>query len=182
MTTRMTKFAFSFLTSLSLMAAAPSAAQAATCSANDAAEVTRLRGELAKLVGKNQHSGAVATFEKMLALGKKKCEIRAEDYVLAGTSARNLGDIERAIEWLEAGGSTDAADLRARFGRVDIKEKAGDLTKDGGMPFSPDERAALEGATRDVKAKGKYKGYLPAGSYTLGGKTFQVTAGALTKV
>ncbi len=158
-------------------------ARAASCSAAEASEMVRLRSELSKLVGKNAHSGAVSTFEKMLDLAKQKCEIKPDDYKLAATSARNLGDIEKAITWFNGGGgSSDAADLKARFGQVKISEKAGELLKDGGLPFPPDERAALEAAAKAVKSSGKYDGYLPIGTYKLGAKSFEVKTTGVTKV
>jgi len=158
-------------------------ARAASCSAAEASEMVRLRAELGRLVGKNQHKGAVATFEKMLVLGKQKCEIKPDDYKLAAAAARNYGDIADAIEWSNAGGvPSDAAEFATRFGQVKISEKAGDLVKDSGLPFMPDERAALARVQEEVKATGKFTGYLPLGTYKLGTKSFEVKASGVTKV
>lgn len=156
---------------------------AASCSAAETSEMTRLRGELSKLAGKNAHSGVISTFNKMLDLTKQKCELKPDDYKLAANSARNLGDIDTAIDWFKsAGATTDSKDLETRFGQVKIAEKAGELTKDGGMPFAPDERAALDSAATSVKANGKFSGYLPVGTYKLGVKSFEVKASGVTKV
>ncbi|MFO0665033.1 MAG: hypothetical protein U0174_13855 [Polyangiaceae bacterium] len=161
--------------------ASPLPAEAGTCTDSNKADLRQLHDELQRMAGKNQHSAVVRTFTQMLSIAKKNCEIAANDYVLAGGASRNLGDIQKALEWLDAGKSTDAADLRARFAQVEIKGKAADLAKDGGVPFATDERAALEIAVREVKAKGKYTGYLPIGGYTLGSKTFTVAVGAVAK-
>ena len=158
-------------------------ASAASCSATDASEVTRLRGEINSLLKKNAHSGVVSNSEKLFALGKKGCEVKPDDYKNAGYSAQQLGDIGAALEWYKAGNaSNDVANITTRFGEVAIKEKAGDLAKEGGMPFAPDERAALEKGTAAVKKNGKFEGFLPLGKYTLGSKTFEVVAGKVTKI
>ena len=44
------------------------------------------------------------------------------------------------------------------------------------MPFAPDQRAAVETAQKAIKAKGKFKGWLPKGTYTLGAARFTVQA------
>lgn len=178
-----------FVLSLGLTLAGPALvghadALAGSCSATDGAEMTRLREEMGKLAAKNAHGGIIRAFEHMLKLHKSdKCEVKAGDYTLAAGAARGTGDIASAIAWLAAGGaSSEVADLKARFGQVAIKEKAGDLVKDGGMPFPPDERAAIEAAASAVKATGKFSGYLPVGKYTLGSKTFEVKNTGVTKV
>ncbi|MFO0664663.1 MAG: hypothetical protein U0174_11970 [Polyangiaceae bacterium] len=154
-----------------------------TCSATDAAQLVRLHGELQKLSGKNAHAGVLRTFRDMQALERRSCSLDLGDYKLAGLAARATGDIGNAIAWLDkAGASTDSADLRARFGQVEIKEKKGDLTKDGGVPFPPDESTTLALGVAAVKSTGKYVGYLPIGTYKLGSKSFEVKAGTVTKV
>ncbi len=158
-------------------------ASAASCSATEASEVTRLRGEISSLLKKNAHSGVVSSSEKLFALGKQGCEVKPDDYKSAGYSAQQLGDIAAALGWYKAGNATnDVANITTRYGEVAIKEKAGDLAKEGGMPFAPDERAALERATTALKKNGKYEGFLPLGKYTLGTKTFEAVAGKLTKL
>jgi hypothetical protein len=158
-------------------------AHAASCDTTEAAEMLRLRGELSKFAVKNLHSGVISTFQKMLALGKQKCEVKPDDYKVGANGARNAGDIGTAITWFNGGGATaEAAELATRFGQVAISEKAGDLVKDGGMPFPPDERAALDAGTQAIKANGKYTGYLPIGTYKLGGKSFEVKTSGVTKV
>lgn len=179
---RIYSYAVAAVLSMAGIAATESHAFAA-CSASDASEVTRLRGEMGTLLKKNAHSGVISTFEKMLKLGKKGCEIKPDDYKAGGYSAQNAGDIATALEWYKGGNaSNDVANIQTRFGQVTIKEKKGELTKEGGMPFAPDERAALDKAVEAIKASGKFDGYLPLGKYTLGTKTFEVTAGAVTKV
>lgn len=177
-------YSYAVAAALSVAGIAASESNAfAACSANDAAELTRLRGEMGTRLKKNAHSGVVATFQEMLKLGKKGCEIKPDDYKGGGYSAQNSGDIATALEWYKAASaSNDVANIQTRYGQVNIKEKKGELTKEGGLPFAPDERAALEKGAEAVKANGKFEGYLPIGKYTLGGKTFEVTAGAVTKV
>lgn len=187
MTTRTSLTSFVLFLGLALGAPAllgHADALAGSCSATESGEMTRLRAELSKLAAKNAHAGVIRTFEQMLDSNKKdKCELKPEDYKVAGGSARSTGDIARAIAWLNSGGaSADVADLKSRFGQVEIKEKAGDLAKDGGVPFAPDERAALDAATSTVKSSGKFTGYLPVGKYTLGTKTFEVKSSGVTKV
>ena len=158
-------------------------AHAASCDGREAAEMVRLRNESKGQAGKNQHAAVLRNFKVMLTLADQKCAITADDYRLAAISARAVGDIGNAILWFEAGADTvNAGDLKARFGQVAIKEKAGDLVKDGGLPFLPDERASLESGTAAVKASGKFTGYLPIGKYTLGGKSFEVKVSVVTKV
>ena len=44
------------------------------------------------------------------------------------------------------------------------------------MPFAPDQRAAIEFAQKALKKKATFKGWLPAGEYTLGSASFTVKA------
>lgn len=168
---------------LALGTVAAEADARAACSTISAAEMVRLRAEMFKLAAKNAHSGAVSTFRKMLDLSKSKCELKRDDYVAAANSARNLGDIATAISWFTAGGdSAGASDLKARFAQVKIKERPGDLIRAGGMPFAPDERAALDAAIKGVKARGAFTGYLPLGTYKIGAKSFEVTTSGMRRI
>lgn len=177
------RFALALTIVSSSFALSTQPANAASCDATEAASVLQLRAELGKLAGKNQHAGVLRTFKKMLDLEKQKCELKADDYRLAGNAARNIGDIGNAIAWFDvAGDTTNSGDLKARFGQVVIKTKAGDLSKDGGLPFVPDERAALDAGVAAVKSSGKFEGYLPLGKYSVAGKSLEVKAGVVTKL
>jgi hypothetical protein len=103
------RIAFAAFVATTGLAGATRHAHAASRSATEASEVVRLRGELSSKVAKNQHSGAVSTFEKMLDLAKQKRELAPNDYKLAAYAARNLGDIGKAIDWFTSGGDAASA-------------------------------------------------------------------------
>lgn len=157
----------------------------AACSIVDAGEIVRLRTELGRLARKNATSGAIAQFRSMLRLGAKGCEIRPDDYQIAGNAARASGAIGQAIEWLDRAGPNsgpDVQDLRTRFGMAAIREKPGALTRVDGMPFAPDERAAVEAAITACRERGKYTGFLPVGTYNYEAKSFEVRSGSAVKL
>jgi len=108
--------------------------------------------------------------------------------MLAVEAARATGRIGDALERLEraiqAGAPTAArqrAELLGEFGRVQLElgaRPAGDWTLEQvPAPFAPVARASIERADAALHERKRYTGFLPAGSYRIGERRFEVAAG-----
>ena len=147
------------------------------------AEAQRLESEMNKLAQRNAWTGVDRTYKKLLKL--KKVTIRPESHVLGGTAAKTAGDIGAAMTRFKAAGNAGSSELtwlKGAFGQVKIKKHKGDTLTPASMPFDPVKRRVIDAAAKRIKAKGKYKGWLTVGPYTLGDASFTVAANKTTKV
>ncbi|MFN3200480.1 MAG: hypothetical protein ACE366_18925 [Bradymonadia bacterium] len=148
------------------------------------AEAHRLEEEISKLARKNHWGGVERNYKQLMKL--KKVTIKAQTHVTGAQSAKENADVAEWIERLKRAGAQGRDELgyvKKSFGQVKIKKQKGNaLTPDGGMPFDPVHRKLVEAAASQVKKKGKFKGWLPVGGYTVGQKAFTVRAGQTTKV
>lgn len=148
------------------------------------AEAQRLEDEIRRHAQKNQWSGVERKYGDLMKL--KKVTIKADTHVMAAQAAQSEADVDAWITRLERAGAAGADALRAvkrDYGKVVIKKHKGDaLSYGAGMPFEPTKRKLIEAAAAKVKKKGKYKGWLPVGAYTVGARSFSVSAGQTVKV
>lgn len=141
------------------------------------AEAERLSSEMESLARRTAWSGVSRSYAKLMKL--KKVEIKNETHLLGSQAASQLGDVETRIEALQRSGSVGANDLRsvfATYGAVKLTKGKKKALTPAAMPFAPDQRSAIEAAQKAIKSKGKFKGWLPKGDYTLGAASFTVKA------
>lgn len=162
---------------LSTMAVALCATPAMAKKSKNQAEAQRLSGEMRSLAQRTAWSGVSRTYAKLLRL--RKVEIKGETHLLGSQAAAQLGDVSLRISALKKAGSAGAGDLRsvyANYGAVKLVKGKKKALAPAAMPFAPDQRAAIEAAQKAIKARGKFKGWLPKGDYTLGAAKFTVKA------
>jgi len=177
--------------------AASPKAQAA--SAELAAEIRRLGAEMRKLAQRNAWSGVERAYQQLKQLSD---DLDGEIYSLAAQSARTTGDARQTQQRLRkaktAGYAAAEQDLEAMEGQFAsvilnsetprpksdkkaAKEEAPTLTREA-MPFSPDQRKAIEFAQEKMGEDWSFSGLLPLGEYTLAhhdrSQTFKVFEGA----
>ena len=156
------------------------------------AEHRRLNEEMQKLAQRNAWTGVERNFQDLLALQKKGEVISYDEWYLGAQAARALGDMtscrnrlasavkvegtEDAISWME---QIDASYHPVDLKTVDREAEASLVIK--GMPFAPDQRAAVEFAQQKVETERQFVGLLPAGEYTFTSgdvsQTFTVVVG-----
>lgn len=154
------------------------------------AEQYRLREELATLAEKNAWSGVERTYKALEAVG---LPLSLEDMTLGALAARNEGNmlaalerLQRAVQLPPADADTTAyaeakaaiADLEARYNYVHVViHEAGKKfpnVERPEMPFSPEDRKAIEFAQARIALNRAFMGLLPAGGYRLGEQAFEV--------
>lgn len=162
-----------------------SSAARADCTAEQNAAATKARKELQRL-NQSTRPGADAQMEKpFLALAATTCELTALDYRKGGVAARANGDIASAIKRFElAQEGQEILTTKGMFGYVNIPSGG---TGPAPAPLTavsantpsahPWKRAAFERAVRNLAAVGKFRGYLPPGKYSVGGREFEVKVG-----
>ncbi len=149
------------------------------------AEFRQLREETVRLAEKNAWAGVETKFLEMSAL---PVDMPVEVVRLGADAARNRGDIWLAYQRLlvvmqkapeDAQVHEQVRALRERFGRLTVRRveaKAIALTVRE-IPFSPDERGAIEHAAAVLQETGGFDGMLPAGDYDLGTYHIRIFAG-----
>ena len=156
------------------------------------AERMRLADEMRSLARREQWPGVDRKYRDMLRL--KKATPSFNDHNLGAQAAYNLGNIagthrrlnralavkkdEKASEWL--------AEISAGFFAVEINihkryEGQRGLIANP-MPIVPEKASAVIWAQRRLKAKGSFKGMLPAGEYTIDSQRFKVEKGQEAKI
>lgn len=166
---------------------------ALTCTASaasraDEAERDRLGAEMEVLAGRQQWNGVEQQYQRLTELVPLGVVLDAELHMLGVEAARASGRIGDALERLEraiqAGAPTAArqrAELLGEFGRVQLElgaRPSGDWTLEQvPAPFAPVARASIERADAALHERKRYTGFLPAGSYRIGERRFEVAAG-----
>lgn len=152
------------------------------------AEHTRVSEEMRRLAQRNAWSAVEAQFQKLEVLESKGEVLTYAELKLGAESARAVGDIAACKRRLEKATRLDPkpevadwlADIDANYGPVAItfdKRWPGERTLvPTAPPFAPDQRAAIAFVV-DVLAEENYVGVLPAGEYTVSGKTIDVRVG-----
>ena len=161
------------------------------------AEHRRLSEEMDRLAQRNAWSGVERNFQDLLTLQKKGEVITYEEWYLGAQAGRALGNMaacrqrlsetikvegtEDAVSWLE---QIDATYVSADLKTVDREADASLVI--AGMPFAPDQRAAVEYAQSQVTEARQFVGLLPAGEYTFTSgdvsETFTLAAGGEAKI
>jgi hypothetical protein len=152
------------------------------------AEAERLIGDMELKAKKPNWKAVDASYGRLTKL--RRVKISAKAHMLGAYAARDLSDIDDMRKRLKAAGKEGSKELSVinrSFAKVKIKKsKGGKLSPEGGMPFAKLDRTLVETAAKAVKAKGKFKGWLPVGKYTLkrrsGTSTFTARAGKTNRV
>lgn len=178
----MTTYVKAFVLGLSMtLVAGP--ALAGNKQAQRQAEAHRLQEEMSKLAQRNAWSGVDRSYRKLMKL--KKVKIKPEAHTLGAQAARNEGDVSAYMKRLQragAAGKDELAAAKRAYGRVVIKRQRKRELKPATAPFDPTHRKVIEKAAARIKKKGRYKGWLPVGRYTIGPNRFEVKAGKVVKV
>ena len=182
---------------LSLMPIA-SVAQAADAGAQ--AELLRLQDEIDKLSARNRWSGVERTYHKLTALkaSNPSLQVPPELHLAAAQAAISTGDITtahrrlvRAVPDYKTANRDAVSGVRAtalstldaiegRYGHVEIEvspDRVPGLVRFE-MPFTREERKAIEFARVALKDAYKLQGFLPVGRYMVDGTFFTVEPGA----
>lgn len=122
-----------------------------------------------------------STYHKLVAL--RGSRLPADFHVLAGVAAHNLRDIDTAIRRMSRAGRTGRAELKALRRGYGKAVLTGDgVLKAAAIPLDLRARRIYEHAVLQKIENGRYRGYLPVGVYTLGGRSFAVSPGRTIKV
>ncbi len=141
------------------------------------AEHRRLSEEMDRLAQRNAWTGVERNFQDLLALQKKGEVLTYDEWYLGAQAARGLGDVtscrDRLAEAVRVEGRDEAIswieEIDATYQRVELKtvdREAVASLNISGMPFAPDQRAAVEFAQGLVEQDRQFIGLLPAGEYT----------------
>ena len=167
-----------------LVASAPAFAADAAAEA----EHTRLAEEMRRLAGRNAWRGVDIAYRNMLELESKGVQLSYDDHWVGAQAARDLGRITDVYDRLIRARATEKREecqnwinqIDASYGRakvaVDDRWEGEANLAPKQVPFAPDQRAAIGAAQGILKNTGLYEGLLPYGEYTVGDKTFTVTA------
>jgi len=148
------------------------------------AESLRLSSEIQSLARRDHWVGVEHTYEKAVANG---LSLGLRDHLAGASAALAIGDVEAARERLMAARDIEVDrevietlwSIDTQFARVDlVAERDADL-RITDMPFHPHQAHAIAFARASLAETGRFCGYLPAGDYTIDGRTFTVrVAGA----
>ena len=155
------------------------------------AERRRLRAESAKLIQRGAWSGVERNYQKIRRL--RKVATCWKDFSNAAYAAMNLGKSEELIIRLWGAQTTmnklpktcvtqkneaESESIRTwlsatlkDFGYVNIKVKKGVTLGWDDPPFDPSVRQAGDKVLKIIASKGKYKGLMPKGTYTIKNST-----------
>lgn len=168
-----------------LQALAPSALAASQA---DEAERDQIIEEMNVLAARQQWKGVEQQYARLEALERRGVEPGADAHMLGVEAARTAGDTDavvhrlgRAIQSGHPTAGEQRRDVLARYGRVRLELGArppGDWKLEQvPAPFAPDARAAIERADAILHDRKRFEGFLPAGTYRIGERSFQVDAG-----
>lgn len=153
------------------------------------AEHTRVSEEMRKLAQRNAWAAVENSYAKLAALEEKGEVLTYDEQRLGYEAARSLGNITAARKRLEKALKVQEspevvnglAEIDANYGRVELtfdKRYAGArelVPKE--PPFAPDQRASIAWTINKLSEGGDFTGLLPAGEYTVDGRSFTVNAG-----
>lgn len=131
-----------------------------------------------------------AQYREAVAKERKGATPMLDVHELGAQAARALGNIDayftRSQRVLQLDPNNEEAKaaldyIRSSYGTVTLNLPRSYEGERGleplDAPFESDQRMAIETANRELKEKGSYSGYLPVGSYTLDGNSFNLSAG-----
>ncbi len=148
-----------------------------------ASEVRRLSQDIKSLAQRNAWDGVERKYRELLALQDNHPQ---HVHMLGADAARNRGDVSSTLDRLSAANEAEASEdiagqiatLHQEFALVMLRCDPCEVTLNADAPpFRPDFLKAIEFATEAVNEKGRWRGYLPSGSYTYGIAAFTATAG-----
>ena len=148
----------------------------------DQAEHVRLSSEMRRLAQRNIWTGVERAYQESEAL---QTPLSFTDHVVGAHAAHARGDLATARERLMAAHRLKEDPMvldwlwtiDTRFAQVELHTVPGKTLEFSVPVFQPDLNRVLEHAATSLQSSGSYAGLLPIGQYSLGGKTFEVTAG-----
>ena len=158
--------------------------------ATDAGALPGLLDEMNSYTERQAWAGVERTYDKVMAL--EGVEIPREVHLQAAHSARAQGRMDLVVERLERAQALEKTEEETRwlsevnenYAFVELRSvpaRSIELVPEL-MPFQPDARLSVEMAITALAEDGEYVGMLPVGTYTLGGKQFEVIAGITAHV
>ena len=153
----------------------------------DTAEFQRISQEMSNFATRNVWPAVERGYRQLEKLDG--CDLTFRDYKLGAEAARYLGKTQEMVQRLqkahqlhpEEGLDSVIAATEANFGQVRIQgrqQRPPRLVREI-MPFSPEQRKAIERATEVLANTGQFEGLLPRGDYLAGGIPFAVEPGDL---
>jgi hypothetical protein len=153
------------------------------------AEQERLQKELQALVAREAWEGVERVYQQLIDLERSGVMVTYAEHILGAQAAQQRGDVVATRARLEAAlaqWSTDLArnwlaDINGNFGQVTItlpqRGRTAVPIEADEPPFEPERRFAIEFAQKQLDADRRFEGYLPVGSYHVGGQAFTVSPG-----
>lgn len=172
-----------------LLAFSPLAAPMAHAGDVEKAEHIRISEEMRKLAQRNAWTAVEAQYQKLEALESKGEVLSFAENKLGAESARAIGNITGCRNRLAKAAKIDGkpeiiewlADIDKNYGPVKITfdlDYAGERVLNPAVPpFAPDQRAAIGWVATFITEGNNFEGILPAGEYTISGKTINVVVG-----
>ncbi|TNE84694.1 MAG: hypothetical protein EP330_28910 [Deltaproteobacteria bacterium] len=148
------------------------------------AEYNRVSQQLKELAERNAWGGVERTYRELRGFG---VPLSFDDHMGGARSARALGDVTSLRQRLRfakalAPGNDEVegwlAEIKKNYGEVSLLCDPGkaDLVRDG-VPFDPNQAAAMRFAQSEIERRGEFTGLIPAGHYSFDQFSFDVQAG-----
>ena len=143
------------------------------------AETVRLRSEMKMLAKRDAWTGVDRAFRAAHAL---QPELTFDDYLLGAFAAQALGDLATTRKRLLAAHALQEDktvldwlwNIDTEYVPVRLAANSSDGLIYLDSAFHPQTRTILEFAQGSLAETGRFDGFLPSGTYTLGGFTFDV--------
>jgi hypothetical protein len=151
------------------------------------AEYNRISHHLRELAERDAWSGVERSYREIRSLG---VPLSFDDHLGGARSARALGDATSMRQRLVFANALQPGDhevdgwlkeIGRSYGEVSLHCDPGKALLDRkGLPFDPNQQAAVKFAQLQVEQRGSFTGLLPAGDYAFGQFEFTVTGGIQT--
>lgn len=172
---------------LALATQAVSLAQAGTADDVVTGEYNRLSHQLRELSERNAWTGVERSYREIRSLG---VPLSFADHMSGARAARALGDatsLKQRLGFANAlsPGNSEVEgwlqEIARSYGQASLLCDPGklELLRDG-LPFDPNQAAAVRFAQLQVTQRGKFEGLLPVGDYHFGQFDFKVSGGIQT--
>jgi len=143
------------------------------------AEYHRLSSEIRSLAKRSHWMGVDHAYVQAMATG---AALAFGDHMAGASAALAIGDVGSARERLMAAKDVEVErgvietlwSIDTHFAEVHLTADRGADLRIEEMPFNPQQANAIGYAQERVRDTGEFRGYLPAGSYTLAGASFAV--------
>ena len=169
------------LATILALAGTPEDDQAA---AHTQAEYVRMSTLIQDLAERNAWAGVERNYRELRSFG---VPLSFEDHLAGAYSARALGDATSLRQRLKFARALNPDNDEIEGWIVEIKRNYGEVhlqcdpskghLKRKGMPFDPNQVAAIQFAQQQVESRGTFEGLMPAGEYTFHSFDFTVQPG-----